>query len=58
MNMDTLPHTVTAKDGSFNSNALNAGATFTFTFTKPGTYVYGCQYHSWMHGTVIVKAGS
>ncbi|MGI0085035.1 MAG: cupredoxin domain-containing protein [Nitrososphaerales archaeon] len=40
----------------FNSNALAPSETFTFTFTAPGTYTYYCIFHSWMHGTVIVKA--
>jgi plastocyanin len=34
------------------------GATYSFTFTTPGTYQYLCVYHSWMTGTIIVKAGS
>ena len=54
-NNDQAPHTVTAKDNSFNSGNMNPGDVFTFTFNVPGTYKYGCDYHSWMAGTVIVK---
>jgi plastocyanin len=36
---------------------MNAGATYTYTFTVPGTYQYGCQYHSWMVGNVTVIQG-
>lgn len=56
-NNDQAPHTVTAKDLSFNSGNMNPGDVFQFTFTKPGTYEYGCNYHAWMAGTVIVKSG-
>jgi len=55
-NDDSVPHTVTANDGSFSSGNLNPGDSYSFTFTTPGTYAYHCSYHSWMKGTVIVKA--
>jgi len=54
VNNDTAPHTVTATDHSFDSGNLNPGDTWTYTFTKPGTYTYACTYHPWMKGTVIV----
>ena len=53
---DIAPHTVTAVDKGFDSGEMNTGDTFTHTFTTPGTYQYGCSYHPWMKGTVIVKA--
>ena len=53
-NNDNEPHTVTALDGSFNSGNMNPGDTYTYTFTKPGTYPYTCTYHPWMHGYVTV----
>ena len=56
VNNDTAPHTVTATDHSFDSGNLNPGDTWTYTFTKPGTYTYVCTYHPWMKGTVIVIA--
>ncbi len=58
VNNDDAPHTVTATDGSFNSGNLNAGQSWTFTFTTPGTYTYSCSYQPWMKGTVIVEAAS
>ena len=58
VNNDDAPHTVTAIDGSFNSGNLDAGQSWTYTFTAPGTYSYICSYHLWMKGTVIVKAAS
>ncbi len=58
-NDDSAPHTVTADtSGIFDSGNLNTSQTFTFEFTKPGTYPYHCTYHSWMHGTVNVKGGT
>jgi plastocyanin len=55
-NDDSVPHTVTAYDGSFNSGAINPGGSYNFTFTSPGTYEYHCSYHPWMKGTVVVKS--
>ena len=54
-NKDSTPHTVTSTTKLFDSGNMNAGDTFTFTFTTPGTYSYVCSYHPWMKGTVIVK---
>jgi copper-containing nitrite reductase len=55
-NDDSIPHTVTASNKLFDSGNMNQGDTFSFTFTSPGVYTYGCSYHPWMKGTVIVKA--
>jgi plastocyanin len=38
-------HTVTADDGSFNSGTLDAGASFSQTFSQPGTFAYYCEFH-------------
>lgn len=54
VNHDEEPHTVAAGDGSFHSPGMDANGTFTFTFTKPGTYDYVCSIHPFMHGTVTV----
>ncbi|MFC4911044.1 cupredoxin domain-containing protein [Actinomadura gamaensis] len=54
-NRDEDPHTVTVPGGGGpRSPALVAGASFRFTFTKPGTYAYICTIHPFMHGTVVV----
>lgn len=53
-NNDVMPHTVTARDGRFDSGNMNPGATYVYTFSKPGMYEYTCTYHGWMHGTVNV----
>jgi plastocyanin len=57
VNNDNAAHTVTARDGSFDSGNLGSGDSYTYTFTTPGTYRYYCAYHSWMVGTVVVEAG-
>ncbi|HKT21484.1 MAG TPA: cupredoxin domain-containing protein [Nitrososphaerales archaeon] len=57
-NNDDVPHTITATDGTFNSGNLNAGQSWTHTFTTPGTYTYFCSYHSWMKGTITVIANT
>ena len=55
VNNDNMPHTVTATNKLFDSGNMNPGDTFSYTFTSPGVYGYGCSYHSWMKGTVVVK---
>jgi plastocyanin len=58
-NNDPIHHTVTSApgNGSLNSGDMAQGATYTYTFTTPGTYDYVCVYHAWMTGTVVVKSG-
>ena len=50
------PHTVTAASGAFNSGTMQTGATFSYTFSTPGTYSYECLIHPTMKGTVVVVA--
>ena len=52
---DGAPHTVTAKDGGFDSGRLTKGDKFTHTFSKKGSYDYVCKFHPSMRGKVIVK---
>ncbi len=54
-NLDSVAHTATADDGTFNSGNLNPGQGYSFQFDKPGTYVYNCSYHPTMQGTIVVK---
>lgn len=53
-NNDGMPHTVTANDGSFGSDRLGAGGTFSRTFDEAGTYGYYCAVHPMMRGEVVV----
>ena len=52
-NKQGVDHTVTADGGAFDQ-AMPSGATFSFTFTKAGTFPYHCNIHPSMHGTVVV----
>jgi plastocyanin len=45
---------VTADGNGFGSGALAQGASFSFTFARPGTYAYHCSIHPSMHGSVVV----
>ena len=47
-------HTVVSQ-GLFESEVLNLGDAFTFTFTEPGEYEYYCSLHPSMRGKVIVR---
>lgn len=49
-----IQHTVTANNGSFASGDLSTGSSFSYVFTKRGTYAYHCAIHPFMTGTVIV----
>lgn len=53
-NQDSAQHTVTADDGSFGSDKLGTGSTFTHTFSAPGTYTYHCSIHASMKATITV----
>lgn len=63
------PHTVTSgtynasgvhPDGLFDSNTLQAGETFSFTFTTAGEIPYVCEIHadSGMVGRIVVQAAA
>src|SRR6185437_11092249 len=41
-------HTVTSDNAYFNSGYLAPNASFSYTFTRPGTYKYSCTLHSFM----------
>jgi plastocyanin len=53
-NEDTIIHTVTDIDGSFDSYFIQAGETWEHTFDSKDTYYYFCSIHPWMKGAVIV----
>jgi amicyanin len=59
-NTTAVPHTVTSDDGkSFDSGTANPIAaqsgTFSFTFSKAGTFAYHCAIHPFMKATIIVQ---
>lgn len=54
-NLDPVPHTVTARDGSFHSGVIQPGGVWRHTFSRPGTYSFFCQPHPQMTGVVVVN---
>ncbi len=62
VNTDGNIHTVTSvtagtqtPDGIFDSGMVKPGNTFSYTFSKSGTYEYICTIHPHMHGTITVS---
>ncbi|MGW7524356.1 cupredoxin domain-containing protein [Streptomyces sp. NPDC054783] len=57
-NEDTDAHTVTSAGtgGPLRSSALATHGSYTYTFTKPGSYAYVCTIHPFMTGTVEVTS--
>jgi len=56
VNDGSMPHSATARDGSFNTGILAPGHSASHTFTQPGTFSYFCSVHPFMHGTIVVLA--
>ncbi|MBP1931940.1 stalk domain-containing protein [Ammoniphilus resinae] len=54
-NLDDVDHTVTAKDGSFDSGNIGKGKTYSMIFKNEGEYNIYCKPHNFMVGTIIVK---
>jgi plastocyanin len=54
-NRDDIPHTVVSTDGVFKSKVRDTDETFSYTFTKAGTYPYFCSVHPKMTGKVVVQ---
>ena len=56
VNHDDVPHTIvdSATPKLFHSGALDTNDSYSFTFSKPGTYKYFCTLHPQMVGTIIV----
>jgi plastocyanin len=55
VNKGVETHSVTADGSTFDSKDIDAGRSWSYTFTTPGTYTYYCDPHPWMQGTVIVQ---
>jgi amicyanin len=56
-NEDSVHHNVVATTASAdapNGPLIGQGQTYSFKFTKAGTYSLYCQVHPYMHSTVIV----
>ena len=58
-NKDSASHTVTSDTGAWaDSGNMPTDKTFSFTFTKPGTYAYHCAYHANMIASVTVTGSA
>lgn len=53
-NKDGVPHTATAKDGSFETGNLTKGQSATITFAAAGEFAYFCKVHPMMKATITV----
>jgi len=51
-NFDAAPHTATAK--GLDTGTLRKGQSKTVTLARAGRYAYVCQFHPYMHGTIVV----
>ena len=54
-NHDETPHTISAKDGSFLSKAMDTDDHFEHTFASAGDFTYFCTLHPFMTGVVHVR---
>ena len=57
-NNDSVTHTITARDNSFDSGNLSPGEpgdTFRYTFEQSGTFEYYCKIHPSMVGKIIIE---
>lgn len=55
-NDDSEAHTLTSEESGMFAVTVAPGKTATFAApTKPGTYAYHCDFHSNMHGSLVVS---
>ncbi len=54
-NQDSMGHSVTADDKSFDTGVMANGESKSLTFAKAGSFAYHCSVHPSMMGTVVVQ---
>jgi plastocyanin len=54
-NRDDIPHTSVSTEGVWKSKVMDTDETFSYRFTKPGTYPYYCTIHPKMTGNILVQ---
>ena len=54
-NDDTIVHTVTDLNGTFDSHLIQPHTYWKHDFYNEGTYNYFCTLHPWMKGIIIVR---
>jgi plastocyanin len=57
VNRDSVPHTVTADNGLFDSGELAPGASYPVVLDGAGTVTYHCKLHPEMRGSIVVGEG-
>jgi plastocyanin len=53
-NADSVQHTTSSLDGSWDSGALSTNDSFAYTFNQEGDFAYQCAFHPNMQGTIHV----
>jgi plastocyanin len=56
INREPEAHTATSDSGLWDSGVIAPGGTYSFTFTRPGTFAYHCAIDSARHGSITVIA--
>jgi len=54
-NHDDVPHVVASDSNIFKSKVLDTDDRYSYTFTKPGNYLYYCTVHPKMTAKVVVQ---
>jgi plastocyanin len=54
VNKDPFPHTATSKP-AFDSSAIEAGTSWSYTASQAGEFPYVCRFHPTMKATLRVK---
>ncbi len=54
-NNDSVTHTSTGADGTWDSGPIAPGQSYKVTLTTPGSYSFHCSIHPFMTGTVVVQ---
>ena len=55
INKDLFPHTATARAGTFDSQAIAVGKSWTYTAVAKGDFSYTCTFHPTMRGKLRVQ---
>jgi len=55
VNVDSAPHTATARNKSFDTGRLGQGAKATLKFSTAGEIKYFCAFHPMMKGSITVE---
>jgi plastocyanin len=55
VNRDLVPHTITARDGSWDSHGVAQNATWEMHVTDSTASEYICRYHPMMQGRLVIR---